>query len=902
MNFPDPWKPEQEELTPEVEYLLLSEPANHTALARVLTSEYYFPLLRLALHLFDDPEDAATAALEVLVQACLRASSYREGLPAKIWVHRIARRIYARLDKRITRRRRWLRYLPFFARPADFGVSEPVTVLDAALWLGLDGQPYEHRLALILSVVEGWGAEDIAIVLGRSVEDTGDLFAKAWAGVYESPRAAGQQMAGEEEGGLREMLKRSLADRWSAGVYGAIDLEAIAAEVAAQAAHLAQRSRRSIRLREAMFVLMMLPLALGVLWVVNEWAPLPEPAPEPAARPVQQVQPTLQPTPAYPEPLDVRVYLQVESGDTWDSLAEALGVSWVDLAAWNGMRMKDKLETGMLLRVELSSAPWLAMNPARGAPAGEEPEWFTEPLTGNEMRRFFAESEPRWVTLWADIDMVDYGPLGYRGPFESYSRRQVWAGDRGRWAVESEGERYGGLLMLAGRPFRYTINPVWEATIGDRDVAVDMGNLPPGQPPDLWDQSASLVLHRLYPVDEITASYRESDAILSSFYNFETQSAASWLLKPISALWTADQGRATFIDWDTVAGHKAIILEWIPETMEGGEIKRLVLWVDLGTRLVLKQQAYGGPDGQTALLEYAVTRLVVDPPDFPGPGFFDLADERFARYNADYLGALEVLHASGPVPTPTTHPSRQRLERVPPPPGFDPSRSDLIFQFPAVYFSGARSAEADPPQVELFADGYFITTLEALQSMQERCERSLDGSKLVFQPSFGSMNRLVWLDLNRPQAANTVSFEFTVGAFALSRDGRWLAVTAPADFSYIQGGTVPEQQQVTVVDLERGTIRSIPLSSIPHAPVWSRDGRRLAVLVEADPQNGVDALEIDVETGKVVERRRVGLDLILAPGQKPGWPGDEWPANAWTSFFNEPPSTLETCVSWPLRR
>ncbi len=902
MKFPDPWKQEPEELTPEVEYLLLSDPGNHLALARLLTGEYYFPLLRVALHMFDDPEEAACAALEALVQACHRASSYREGLPARVWVHRIARRIYARLERRINRRRRWLRYLPFLARPADFGVSEPVTLLDAALWLGLDRQPYEQKLALILSVVEGWSAEDIALVLGRSVEAIGDLFARAWAGVDESLGAAGQPQAAEAEGGLRGLLKRSLADRWSMGVYGAIDLEVIAAEVAAQAERLARRSRRSIHLRETLFIAVMLPLALAVLWAVNEWSPLPEPAAAPAARLARQVQPTPQPTPAYPDPLDVRVYLQVESGDTWDSLAEALGVSWVDLAAWNGMRLKDELKPGMLLQVELGSAPWLATNPARGASAGEEPEWFTEPLTGNEMRRFFAESEPEWGTLWADIDIVDYGPLGYRGPFERYSRRQVWVGDRGRWAVESEGGRYGGLLLLAGRPFRYTINPVWEATIGDRDVAVDMGNLPPGQPPDLWDQSASLVLHRLYPVDEITASYRENDAILSSFYNFETQSAASWLLKPISTLWTADQGRATFIDWDTVAGHKAIILEWIPETMEGGEIKRLVLWIDLGTRLVLKQQAYGGPDGQTALLEYAVTRLVVDPPDFPGPGFFDLADERFARYNADYLGAPEVLHASGPVPTPTTHPSRQRLERVQSPPGFDPSRSDLIFQFPAASLSGVLSPATSPPQVELFADGYFITTLEGLQSMQDRCERSLDGSKLVFQPSFGSMNRLVWLDLNRPQAANTVSFKFDVGSFALSRDGRWLAVTAPADFSYIQGRTVPEQQQVTVVDLERGTIRSIPLSSIPHAPVWSRDGRRLAVLVEADPQDGVDALEIDVETGEVVERRRVGLDLILAPGQKPGWPGDEWPAIAWTSFFNEPPSTLETCVSWPLRR
>src|SRR3990172_4109179 len=78
------------ELSPDVEWMLQSGQASREMLAEALVAEYYGPVWRLGLSLFEDSAAAGQFARETLSTALLEVHRYADQVSAQVWILRKA--------------------------------------------------------------------------------------------------------------------------------------------------------------------------------------------------------------------------------------------------------------------------------------------------------------------------------------------------------------------------------------------------------------------------------------------------------------------------------------------------------------------------------------------------------------------------------------------------------------------------------------------------------------------------------------------------------------------------------------------------------------------------------------------------------------------------------------------
>ena len=125
-------------------------------------------LYAVALRLLRDPEDAADALQDALLQAYRAAASYRGEARVTTWLHRVV--VNACLDRLRRRAARATEPLP--DGPAEpVAPGDPYEQRETALEIetALAALPVDQRAALVLVDVHGLGVEEAARVLGCPV-------------------------------------------------------------------------------------------------------------------------------------------------------------------------------------------------------------------------------------------------------------------------------------------------------------------------------------------------------------------------------------------------------------------------------------------------------------------------------------------------------------------------------------------------------------------------------------------------------------------------------------------------------------------------------------------------------------------------------------------------------------
>ena len=851
-NFTPQFSKEDQELAPEIEWLLLSQQYSADQVAEELVKLCFTDLYHWMLLCLDEREAAAVAAIRTILAAAENAYRYPGKIGAVVWVFRLGAREIRRSWPRQFWRKAWTTL--YFFRPAGSGQTSslPETSQDAAFWLGVDALPGDHRLVLNLACGLGWEPDRIAQVLEDSSEQADRLLQQALHAVLVKSQAFSAELgqpAYEDPAGL---LTASLARRQAQLIYETFDLPEIAAQAAGELAHQARRQSRSLRWKETLWLAGSAGLIVLILWAVNLWLPDTENSPA-TSGPPRPAQITAGPaaatrTPAAPLPSGPIASYLVQPGDLLDSIASFLGVPLDELRRLNPDVLGQELQPGKALQVMLHRPEQPAF-PTPVMPGAHLVTPLDYWLTPQEFFNWLINTPARWVTVWLDGMVVDYGPPGIiRTPDQTPF--QAWFSKPDRDLVIWQGSDLSLNRTLTLGEWQY---------VGNNQAEI-----------------------------EIRKVENPSDWLLNVRY----------LVSPGRIAFLQQTGEWQLLGVDTLVGRKVLIVDWRPDlsvsqalTAQGpaggaGQVTRRRLWIDASLGVILRwQELVGEPDQEILLRELLVDNIQYDRV-FPRADQFSpwaLNDQTFLDHNSTWLVASEAI---SPVLTQTPV-GRARLPQVPPGEGFDPSTAQLTFQYP-------ENASPNQQQVmaELYADSAYLGQIVLSNPEMMICVRSQDGQQVAYTyDPFGNPDimGIGWFRLEYPLRFNRLEIPLIPDSLAFSPNGRYLA--------YFAGPLHASPGSLSLIDTQTGRQRQLASLIYANSLMWGPDGKSLAMIV-ADPEPQMREVRIlDVETGTFVYHHKVSLLSILVPGLRdPDWPAADWPARDWGGVFPPPEQGLQDCL------
>ncbi|MBN1149408.1 MAG: LysM peptidoglycan-binding domain-containing protein [Anaerolineales bacterium] len=816
----------------DLDWMLQSGQASRELILEALVEEYDGALYALALSVLDDEAAARSARREAYSAALADMYGYRDHIGVQVWFYRIAVQACRRALRRLQTRRALKALLPLPRRGADFGVSMPETELDATLWLALDALDEISRLASLLRYAHGWELPQIAAVLGVTQDE---LQTGLQRNLEALAAALGDRDDPERTGDIEESLRQSLGRRWPQ-----CEQPLQESEMRAALKLTARRgaSRHGVSLAKELTVIAIVILLVGgAIWGVDVLWPEPEPTPRLATVIVTRLvdalrtpfpsatDPAPHATPT-PTPLPKDVFYEVLPGDDLYSVARALRVRADELLELNRLPAGASLSAGQRLLIpgSLKLTPLQRVTPIPYLP---EVAPLKEPLTSNDILQRILLAGMLLQTVWLDAQIIDYGPVGYIGP-PHVQRAQVWFGAEQFLGLIGGRENMVELALLRQGAQLYLASPAegqpwffdWQLHAAGQDEKLD---------------SLMLLMD--------TLGYEEPLFLQSSFVARERQILA---------------GRQTLVvdEADASGRHTARF------------------WLDDRTGLVLRRIAYGQDVDETPVQEVRVTAIVYNV-DLPQ----ELLDPRLpwrGGFAQDYTGAPLSSTYRWLAPQ-----ARQRLLAQAPPPGFDPSRSRLTFQY-------LQEIGFMPGMVmDLLADGYLLNIEVLSDPWTMVCQRSPDGERIAYVSTPGddalsADAHLHWLSL-KEAVRYTPFLSLAVTQFAFAPDSQRLALFGrPA---------LGKDGALIVLDTESGESRTLLTLGDVRSLVWSTDGECLALMARLE----VDSFEehvllINANTGVIEYNSSIDFEHRQS---------GEWPVAGWGTAFPVEMGGLEACVEAP---
>lgn len=865
--------PESEPLSPDLEWMLKSGQVSRAVLAEALVSQYYAPVHRLALSILGDEDAAAWAARETFRTATARPDRYRGEGEVGLWLDRLALEACQKLSWRVRLTMLIKNRLPRVGAAYTITGAIPRDERDVVLWRAVDRLAAGERLPALLYYAGDRTVPEIVRLIGSTENEVGrrlgmarDRFADALTYTTQAIRLNRDELEAE--------VRAALEQRWPLVQPTVETLEEAGALAAAEEKTAVQGTRKAGRsgtLRETLWMWVIAVLAIAVLWGGNQLLASPEPARPPAARlapaktatpqPTEQL-PTQTPAPrpsATPGVTPVLVDFIAGPGDTLQSVAAQFGTSPEALQALNHLPPGQELEPGRMIQApfplpEIETTPTPLSKAANRLPpldAGALPR---------EISTRLLASDHLWRTLWVDGRVIDHGAAGYAGPPIS-SRLQIWVSQPGQ-SLELFGPVAGGPRDRVVTGDGWRINPYLLGA-------------------DNQTRSRGFIL--------------ESSALLEYSYGRE-------LIFPSLSNWIQAEGRFQVDGVEAAAGRPTLRADWYDR--QG--IRRRRLWIDAQTGVVLREQLFDRRDGQTLTWEVQFLEVVFDQ-DFPA-GIFDLLTAGSRGFANDYNGVEEVAHL--PVPTPgwSQAPGHESLAYTlkQPPPGFDPSRNRLTFQY-QLNTSGTPNPAGGGLGVDLFADRYYLGSLNLQNPRNARCARSDDG---------------LWVALYTDRHWMEFSDNYYESGLVLFNLKDFPSVhlresgLSPADFAFKPGGHElaivgtrrnGASTEVNILDVETNTFtRLAELQGYGHSLAWSPDGRYLALIGSDAPEWQPEAIVLRVSDGRIVYRTPVDPDIYSFPWNDPAglqadaeWPSSDWPGHDWGVEFPVFERDLGYCAAAP---
>lgn len=528
-------------------------------------------------------------------------------------------------------------------------------------------------------------------------------------------------------------------------------------------------------------------------------------------------------TPASPDVF----YYTVRANDSLENISARLQLPASAILTLNNLPAGSSLAPGQRLRLpyasleqHLPSKLEFTPNPtATSLPADAPLDAFLQRA---------AHTTRLWQTLWADVQVIDYGPVGYYGPPQQVLRKQIWISQPDYVRII-----YGPLLSL-------------------NQVESPRGALLQGEPEGSLTVSAGILFGQDF---HNGATYRDLTNEILPDLDLQKLIFPKELPPGLSISETGQ------VAW--VSGRLTRVLD--AYNPFGGLLYRY--WVDEQSGLVLRRREFSGADPGIALRDIIVTQLDLDvelPAEVFNPSHYP--GDHFAQ---NYSGLLVPPGSSAP---PLAEVGRSGHEPLPvrsAPPGYDPSVGRLSFQW-SVSPTGNGAYQ---PSLELFSGGYFwgkvrfsevvdqsaegssVPTAAALPSILT-CKRSQDGRRLAFSmlPASSSMQKsivLYILDLFNPFAAAPVFPDLSsLGDFAFSANGDRLAFFAcrrntQACAVYLSDLTMPGEEPL-----------SLMVTSFADYFLWSPDSQQLGFLAAQGPESARswNYVVLRLEDGAIVEQ------------------------------------------------
>lgn len=556
-----------------------------------------------------------------------------------------------------------------------------------------------------------------------------------------------------------------------------------------------------------------------------------------AERIIHVIHITLTPVPSStptPHPENAILYT-VSQGETLRNIAQKIGIDLQLLQAFNAVQPDDPLPEGHTLIIGFGSPPLSLITPTPITPI-PLPIPLTVHSSQEDIRTRLLNSHRNWHTLWADALTIDYGPLGYVGPAAIY-RSQVWISQ----------PLYTLLLCgdASGHPERVSLTVAGRVT----DLDIRTGQRSYNRNGGLFDTDLQ-------------------ELLLPDSYRYPPES----IFEVIGTDYVARRF-ALMVD------HFRIDRTFIDSNQS--EIKSRLgrYWVDVLTGIVLRKQEFDSSNPNLLIKEIVIKELTLDA-NIPNR-LFDPYQPLITQFAMDFRGEPDLSETSSKTTTGSPSLGRAPLPHVTPPPDFDPSLSQLTFQYTHLKDIGDSTTRAD-----LFADRFYLGNIPFADPRRINCVRSLNGNLIAFsewleQPPYGASSAK-WFDLRTPTKVHDPQPGLSTSQFAFSPDSQNLALIA-CDKASSCG--------IYILNLHTNEAHKILPIQYGYGISWSPDGMLIAFVGAVQENAEARVMIIEAQSGKVIYTG--GFDWFTNS------PAPDTPTNQWNILFPNQNFGLDACIMPP---
>lgn len=832
------------ELSPDLVWLLQSQPVEDGMLAGLLAQESYAQLLPFWEALSGNPQAARLAMQKTLGSALVKANTYRETQTVRSWLISLAIEVYRKDSQK-----RKQKHKPTFSKDLRLGR------LSAA-----------SRLAVVLRFRLDYRVDEVAGFLGENLFSTRMRLWHARRILLNRTSYIDPPSKSHAE---TDWLTQAMHNAYPAPALSDAELEALSQEVIEDVQHRRRKLQRSAYWKEISLISAVILAALA--WMARGNLGAPEATPRPPAGQAfsgGRLRPSRQPyaTPSYPAtrtesgekgtlipaptqssptPIPEDALYTVQEGDTLLEIATALGTSVEELRRLNRLAEEANLYPGEQLlipgRLRINTPiPYAEFSRSRPTPTPS-----AAPLTRDKilasLNSFYFNS------FWLDIQYIYRGPEGYRGEAQTY-RLQWWETPAGALILD------GGNQNTPNEAIKW-----WRWSPNEYYVA----KLASGSP---WfgrvDYSG--VINQL--IDP-----------LSFVFNLRTD------------YWNDQWVHTVVVGSGQVRDRPVYILrQFNPQ-------QQLVrtLWIDQASSLPLHIQVYDPTNPHHITTEMLVTGLEINP-DIP-TAFFNPQMPWLGGYAKDSRGD-PFSPGEDLSPWGILSPAKLRKPFTPATAkNLNLATSALQFQYSQPYplFKSPKSQTRS--MTAIFAGDKYLGIAALPNPFLAMCARSPDGRRMAY--STASSNTLDifsgeatpgspirWIDLWIPSMENLTDLQ--PYSFVFSPDGKRLAVF---------GDRTDTNHGIYLIDLQSGEERFLQAVNLAYSLAWKPDGKQLAYISQSAGRSSIASLiVIDVESGEMVSRQS-----FPASNEPPAQIVHTWPPMQWGVPFPVGMGDLGACAAAP---